>query len=121
MPCLPGTRGRSTAITATLSRDAHSDTPSYILRHFSRRCCSTITGTRPTMLRRAAAQARIVRDPTSRGRGLVTLFARLVLALLLTASVVSCTRTPAGFKNSDVTGATFARDFKLKDPSGATR
>jgi protein SCO1/2 len=46
---------------------------------------------------------------------------RLACMLLLLGAVAACNRAPENFQSSDITGSSFARDFKLKDPAGATR
>ena len=45
---------------------------------------------------------------------------RLVL-LVLAAWLAACTPAGPSFKGSDVTGATFGRDFALTDPAGQPR
>jgi protein SCO1/2 len=45
---------------------------------------------------------------------------RLVAALLL-FTLAACSPGGPKFKSSDVTGASFGRDFSLQDPSGRTR
>ena len=46
---------------------------------------------------------------------------RIALLVLAAWLVAGCARQGPAFKGSDVTGATFGRDFSLTDPSGRTR
>jgi protein SCO1/2 len=54
-------------------------------------------------------------------RDIVTALVRCLYTLAMLGAIASCTQAPTTFKTSDITGSSFARDFKLKDPSGATR
>jgi len=51
----------------------------------------------------------------------VAVTVRFLCMLTMLSAIASCSQAPAAFKSSDITGSAFARDFKLKDPSGATR
>jgi protein SCO1 len=48
-------------------------------------------------------------------------FARLLVPVLLAASVAACGPPAPKFEGSDVTGGSFGRDFKLTDPDGRQR
>jgi len=62
-----------------------------------------------------AGETMVYRRPDL-GRGLLA----LLLGLLLPA-LVACTPEPSTFNATDITGATFARDFKLVDHTGQPR
>jgi protein SCO1/2 len=52
----------------------------------------------------------------------ITLFrCSRALALALAAVLAACDASRPAFKGTDVTGASFAREFSLSDPSGKTR
>ena len=46
---------------------------------------------------------------------------RILSAALLCLLVAACSRTPVEFRNTDLTGATFARQFTLSDHNAQTR
>ncbi len=54
-------------------------------------------------------------------RSAARLAVRLTAALLLTLSLAGCDSGSPGFRNTDVTGASYGRDFRLLDPDGNTR
>ena len=61
-------------------------------------------------------------DPVARRlRVMLTALVRCLSMLAMLGAIASCSQAPAAFKTSDITGSSFARDFKLKEPSGATR
>lgn len=46
---------------------------------------------------------------------------RLLAAVLVALSLASCEQGKKGFNNVDITGASYAHDFRLKDPQGKVR
>jgi len=48
-------------------------------------------------------------------------FARFLMVVLMAAAVAACGPASPKFEGSDVTGASFGRDFKLTDPEGRQR
>lgn len=46
---------------------------------------------------------------------------RLLLLALSTLLLAACTPAPEGFRNTDLTGASFGRGFELADPAGRLR
>jgi protein SCO1/2 len=46
---------------------------------------------------------------------------RLLAAMFVALSLVACGQGKKGFNNVDITGASYAHDFRLKDPQGNVR